>query len=210
MHHNSERALLVYQRRPSSARRDGGHVISSLNGLEGQKPEETLDTAEEDVWGGGGHINLCAKCQWILHQTKRIKLNCDQCVICLLGAVMLDVVLFVLCFLFVFSVPLLVLCLPFDFKHYWVIWSGRSRRCVWPRCLSSPTDTQCKTTAKADIILLVDGSWSIGRVNFKTIRNFIGRMVGVFDIGPDKVQIGEALPTPHLLWPNVLQQTPVF
>ncbi|TTT46706.1 Collagen alpha-1(XII) chain [Bagarius yarrelli] len=54
-----------------------------------------------------------------------------------------------------------------------------------------PPDNQCKTTAKADIILLVDGSWSIGRLNFKTIRNFISRMVGVFDIGPDKVQIGE-------------------
>uniref|UniRef100_A0A8B9RIA8 Collagen alpha-1(XII) chain n=1 Tax=Astyanax mexicanus TaxID=7994 RepID=A0A8B9RIA8_ASTMX len=50
----------------------------------------------------------------------------------------------------------------------------------------------CKTSAKADIILLVDGSWSIGRVNFKTIRSFIARMVGVFDIGPDKVQIGLA------------------
>uniref|UniRef100_A0A7N8WUY7 Collagen alpha-1(XII) chain n=1 Tax=Mastacembelus armatus TaxID=205130 RepID=A0A7N8WUY7_9TELE len=48
------------------------------------------------------------------------------------------------------------------------------------------------TTAKADIVLLVDGSWSIGRMNFKTIRNFIGRMVGVFDIGPDRIQIGLA------------------
>uniref|UniRef100_A0A8B9RIL0 Collagen alpha-1(XII) chain n=1 Tax=Astyanax mexicanus TaxID=7994 RepID=A0A8B9RIL0_ASTMX len=55
-----------------------------------------------------------------------------------------------------------------------------------------PPDAQCKTSAKADIILLVDGSWSIGRVNFKTIRSFIARMVGVFDIGPDKVQIGLA------------------
>lgn len=51
----------------------------------------------------------------------------------------------------------------------------------------------CITTAKADIVLLVDGSWSIGRLNFKTIREFIGRMVGVFDIGPDKVQIGKSL-----------------
>uniref|UniRef100_A0A673FNU6 Collagen alpha-1(XII) chain-like n=1 Tax=Sinocyclocheilus rhinocerous TaxID=307959 RepID=A0A673FNU6_9TELE len=53
-------------------------------------------------------------------------------------------------------------------------------------------EKQCVTTAKADIVLLVDGSWSIGRLNFKTIRTFIGRMVGVFDIGPDKVQIGLA------------------
>ncbi|XP_076129262.1 collagen alpha-1(XII) chain isoform X2 [Alosa pseudoharengus] len=51
---------------------------------------------------------------------------------------------------------------------------------------------QCNTQAKADMILLVDGSWSIGRLNFKTIRAFIGRMVGVFDIGPQRVQIGLA------------------
>uniref|UniRef100_A0A8C1FN31 Collagen, type XII, alpha 1a n=1 Tax=Cyprinus carpio carpio TaxID=630221 RepID=A0A8C1FN31_CYPCA len=54
------------------------------------------------------------------------------------------------------------------------------------------SDVMCKTTAQADIVLLVDGSWSIGRLNFKTIRSFIGRMVGAFDIGPDRVQIGLA------------------
>uniref|UniRef100_A0AAZ1XN00 Collagen, type XII, alpha 1b n=1 Tax=Oreochromis aureus TaxID=47969 RepID=A0AAZ1XN00_OREAU len=32
----------------------------------------------------------------------------------------------------------------------------------------------------------------IGRHNFKTMRNFIARMVSVFDIGPDRVQIGLA------------------
>ncbi|XP_008275102.1 collagen alpha-1(XII) chain isoform X4 [Stegastes partitus] len=53
-------------------------------------------------------------------------------------------------------------------------------------------DVVCKTNAQADIVLLVDGSWSIGRLNFKTIRAFIARMVGVFDIGPERVQIGLA------------------
>ncbi|XP_044022471.1 collagen alpha-1(XII) chain isoform X2 [Siniperca chuatsi] len=53
-------------------------------------------------------------------------------------------------------------------------------------------DVMCKTKAQADIVLLVDGSWSIGRLNFKTIRAFIARMVGVFDIGPERVQIGLA------------------
>ncbi|KAF3850310.1 hypothetical protein F7725_020029 [Dissostichus mawsoni] len=43
-----------------------------------------------------------------------------------------------------------------------------------PHCFSA--ETKCKTTAKADLVLLVDGSWSIGRINFKTIRNFIARM----------------------------------
>uniref|UniRef100_A0AAQ4PTZ0 Collagen alpha-1(XII) chain n=1 Tax=Gasterosteus aculeatus aculeatus TaxID=481459 RepID=A0AAQ4PTZ0_GASAC len=50
----------------------------------------------------------------------------------------------------------------------------------------------CKTAAQADIVLLVDGSWSIGRLNFKTIRSFIARMVQVFEIGPERVQIGLA------------------
>ncbi|KAJ3607003.1 hypothetical protein NHX12_026518, partial [Muraenolepis orangiensis] len=63
---------------------------------------------------------------------------------------------------------------------------------VEPPLLADPSDVKCKTKAKADIILLVDGSWSIGRLNFKTIRTFIGRMVGVFDIGPERVQIGLA------------------
>ncbi|CAN9502287.1 unnamed protein product [Ophioblennius macclurei] len=53
-------------------------------------------------------------------------------------------------------------------------------------------NVMCRTNAQADIVLLVDGSWSIGRLNFKTIRAFIARMVGVFDIGPDRVQIGLA------------------
>nr|XP_020464293.1 collagen alpha-1(XII) chain-like [Monopterus albus] len=57
--------------------------------------------------------------------------------------------------------------------------------------LNAP-DVACKTNAQADIVLLVDGSWSIGRLNFKTIRAFITQMVGVFDIGPERVQIGLA------------------
>ncbi|KAA8582941.1 hypothetical protein FQN60_015487 [Etheostoma spectabile] len=73
---------------------------------------------------------------------------------------------------------------------------SRCMSVVCTRCLahlpSLSADTQCKTSAKADLVLLVDGSWSIGRINFKTIRNFIARMVSVFDIGPDRVQIGLA------------------
>uniref|UniRef100_A0A668ANI7 Collagen type XII alpha 1 chain n=1 Tax=Myripristis murdjan TaxID=586833 RepID=A0A668ANI7_9TELE len=79
--------------------------------------------------------------------------------------------------------------------------------CPWDECMNGPrqdnrvknyplifdlSDVMCKTTAQADIVLLVDGSWSIGRLNFKTIRAFIARMVGVFDIGPERVQIGLA------------------
>ncbi|OBS77151.1 hypothetical protein A6R68_16397 [Neotoma lepida] len=52
---------------------------------------------------------------------------------------------------------------------------------------------ECFTRAEADIVLLVDGSWSIGRANFRTVRNFISRIVEVFEIGPKRVQIGMAL-----------------
>ncbi|XP_061599580.1 collagen alpha-1(XII) chain-like isoform X2 [Cololabis saira] len=55
-----------------------------------------------------------------------------------------------------------------------------------------PSNAMCRTNAQADIVLLVDGSWSIGRLNFKTIRAFIARAVGVFEIGPERVQIALA------------------
>lgn len=48
----------------------------------------------------------------------------------------------------------------------------------------------------------MDGSWSIGRLNFKTIRNFIARTVSVFDIGPDRVQIGKFLQVDQRPTPN--------
>ncbi|XP_072370167.1 collagen alpha-1(XII) chain-like isoform X5 [Scyliorhinus torazame] len=51
---------------------------------------------------------------------------------------------------------------------------------------------QCTTKAAADIVLLVDGSWSIGRLNFRQIRSFIAKLVQVFDISPRRVQFGLA------------------
>nr|XP_014348789.1 PREDICTED: collagen alpha-1(XII) chain [Latimeria chalumnae] len=51
---------------------------------------------------------------------------------------------------------------------------------------------ECKTPGAADIVLLVDGSWSIGRLNFKTLRTFLENIVRVFDISPNRVQVGLA------------------
>lgn len=42
----------------------------------------------------------------------------------------------------------------------------------------------------ADIVFIVDGSWSIGSENFEQIRRFLNTLVSSFDIGPDRVQIG--------------------
>ncbi|XP_036930513.1 collagen alpha-6(VI) chain isoform X4 [Acanthopagrus latus] len=50
--------------------------------------------------------------------------------------------------------------------------------------------TVCTQEAVADIVFLVDGSWSIGTENFEQIRRFLYTLVNSFDIGPDHVRIG--------------------
>ncbi|KAK2845177.1 hypothetical protein Q5P01_011836 [Channa striata] len=50
--------------------------------------------------------------------------------------------------------------------------------------------TVCTQEAVADIVFLVDGSWSIGTENFEQIRQFLKTLVSSFDIGPDHVRIG--------------------
>ncbi|MED6266025.1 hypothetical protein CHARACLAT_031379, partial [Characodon lateralis] len=50
----------------------------------------------------------------------------------------------------------------------------------------------CHTEAIADIVILVDGSWSIGRINFRLVRMFLENLVNAFDIGIDKTRIGLA------------------
>ncbi|CAM5152529.1 unnamed protein product [Eretmochelys imbricata] len=49
---------------------------------------------------------------------------------------------------------------------------------------------QCDTSATTDIVLLVDGSWSIGRSNFKLVREFLSTLVSPFNIARDKIRIG--------------------
>lgn len=48
----------------------------------------------------------------------------------------------------------------------------------------------CTQEALADIIFLVDSSFSIGTENFQKIRDFLFTFVNSFDVSPDKVQIG--------------------
>lgn len=42
----------------------------------------------------------------------------------------------------------------------------------------------------ADVLFLVDGSWSVGRANFKHIRAFISAVAGAFQIGQDRSRVG--------------------
>lgn len=53
----------------------------------------------------------------------------------------------------------------------------------------SLTDCSLDVNIQADIVLLVDGSYSIGLANFAKVRSFLEVLVNSFDIGANKVQI---------------------
>ncbi|KAK5861651.1 hypothetical protein PBY51_017110 [Eleginops maclovinus] len=50
--------------------------------------------------------------------------------------------------------------------------------------------TVCTQEAVADIVFMVDGSWSIGTENFQQIRQFLYTLVNSFDVDPEHVRIG--------------------
>uniref|UniRef100_A0A3B3BYQ3 Collagen, type XIV, alpha 1b n=1 Tax=Oryzias melastigma TaxID=30732 RepID=A0A3B3BYQ3_ORYME len=54
---------------------------------------------------------------------------------------------------------------------------------------ANPLQIRCSSEAAADIVLLVDGSWSIGRTNFRRVRDFLEALMTPFRIGPDHIQI---------------------
>uniref|UniRef100_UPI00358F6486 LOW QUALITY PROTEIN: collagen alpha-4(VI) chain-like n=1 Tax=Myxine glutinosa TaxID=7769 RepID=UPI00358F6486 len=70
---------------------------------------------------------------------------------------------------------------------HWRLWTltllASSRLAVGQR-------KECSRAAKADLIFLIDGSWSIGNTNFEMIRSFLFTLVKGLDVGPDKVQVG--------------------
>ncbi|XP_074173303.1 collagen alpha-1(XX) chain isoform X2 [Rhinolophus sinicus] len=49
---------------------------------------------------------------------------------------------------------------------------------------------RCMPPTPADMIFLVDGSWSIGHSHFQQIKDFLASVIEPFEIGPDKVQVG--------------------
>ncbi|CAM4516574.1 unnamed protein product, partial [Lepidochelys olivacea] len=50
--------------------------------------------------------------------------------------------------------------------------------------------TVCRKASVADVVFLVDGSWSIGKENFRRMQDFLYIMVSSFDVGEDKIRIG--------------------
>ncbi|XP_052439346.1 collagen alpha-1(XIV) chain-like isoform X2 [Carassius gibelio] len=50
----------------------------------------------------------------------------------------------------------------------------------------------CRTPAIADIVILVDGSWSIGRMNFRSVRMFLESLIRAFAVGSEHTRVGLA------------------
>ncbi|XP_069739910.1 collagen alpha-1(XIV) chain-like isoform X2 [Narcine bancroftii] len=48
----------------------------------------------------------------------------------------------------------------------------------------------CQSSAALDIIIVIDGSWSIGRVNFRLVRQFLMNLIIPFHIAEDGIRIG--------------------
>ncbi|KAI4538288.1 hypothetical protein MG293_011691 [Ovis ammon polii] len=49
---------------------------------------------------------------------------------------------------------------------------------------------RCTPPMPADMIFLVDGSWSIGHSHFQQVKDFLASVIEPFEIGPGKVQVG--------------------
>ncbi|KAF6087673.1 collagen type XX alpha 1 chain [Phyllostomus discolor] len=49
---------------------------------------------------------------------------------------------------------------------------------------------RCTPPTPADMVFLVDGSWSIGHSHFQQVKDFLASVIEPFEIGPDKVQVG--------------------
>uniref|UniRef100_S4RPX8 VWFA domain-containing protein n=1 Tax=Petromyzon marinus TaxID=7757 RepID=S4RPX8_PETMA len=59
----------------------------------------------------------------------------------------------------------------------------------WP---TAAQKTACSKASVADIVFLIDGSWSIGNINFQQMRSFLYTLVEGLDVAPDKVRVGMA------------------
>lgn len=49
---------------------------------------------------------------------------------------------------------------------------------------------ECPAGAVGDLVFLIDGSWNVGRPNFKYVRNFLSATAAAFAIGEDRARVG--------------------
>lgn len=86
---------------------------------------------------------------------------------------------------------LVMLCPPLTFSLYEITFFLKCGIRMTCR-LHIPLLSVCKE-AKADLVFLVDGSWSIGDDNFMKITRFLYSTMGSLDlIGPDGTQVSHS------------------
>lgn len=61
---------------------------------------------------------------------------------------------------------------------------------LWISSLLTPAECTLADNTQADVVLLVDGSYSIGLSNFAKVRDFLETLVKTFNVGRDRIQIG--------------------
>uniref|UniRef100_A0A3Q3X029 VWFA domain-containing protein n=1 Tax=Mola mola TaxID=94237 RepID=A0A3Q3X029_MOLML len=75
-------------------------------------------------------------------------------------------------------------------EHICVLPSTFPRSHTCQTVTRQPSPPVCTQEAVADIVFMVDGSWSIGAENFEQIRRFLYTLVNSFDVGPEHIRIG--------------------
>ena len=50
----------------------------------------------------------------------------------------------------------------------------------------------CEKAQKTDLVILIDGSWSVGPQNYEKMQEFLVSLVDAFLIGPNHVLVGLA------------------
>lgn len=53
-----------------------------------------------------------------------------------------------------------------------------------------PALPECSVGSVADLLVLLDGSWSVGRANFKLVRGLVAAVANAFQVGEDKTRMG--------------------
>nr|XP_037838927.1 collagen alpha-1(XX) chain [Chlorocebus sabaeus]XP_037838928.1 collagen alpha-1(XX) chain [Chlorocebus sabaeus] len=60
----------------------------------------------------------------------------------------------------------------------------------WDPPIPASPQFRCLPPVPADMVFLVDGSWSVGHSHFQQVKDFLASVIAPFEIGPDKVQVG--------------------
>lgn len=80
------------------------------------------------------------------------------------------------------------ICVSFSVS-FWLIMHERFNYSSDSPALTRPLSSVCKG-AKADLVFVIDGSWSIGEDSFTKVVHFVSGIIGAFDIvGPSGMQV---------------------